>query len=124
MKIPEQYLPIMPYLILKDTKGFLMFTKEVFSAEVQLIVPSEDGKIMHGEIRIFDAVVMFGGAGEKWKEKSAAMYMYVEDVSKTYQLAIGHKAKVLEKPGKKEYGYTAAFEDPFGNQWFVVEAEK
>lgn len=62
MKIPEQYLPIMPYLILKDTKGFLKFTKE--GAEEQLIVPTEDGKIMHGEIRIFDAVVMFGNAGE------------------------------------------------------------
>lgn len=124
MKIPEQYLPIMPYLILKDTKGFLEFTKDVFGAEEQLTVPAEDEKIMHGEIRIFDAVVMFGNAGENWKEKTAAMYMYVQDVDKTYQLAVDHDAKSLERPSKKEYGYNASFEDPFGNQWFIVEAEK
>lgn len=124
MKIPSQYLPVMPYLILRDSKGFLEFAKTVFAAKEQLIVPSDDDNIMHGEIRIFDAVVMFGNASENWNEKTAAMFIYVDNVENTYQLAIAHQAKSLETPIKKDYGYSASFEDPFGNHWFIVEAEK
>lgn len=51
------------------------------------------------------------------------MYMYVQGVDKIYQLAVDHEAKSLEQPGNKDYGYNASFEDPFGNQWYIVEAE-
>ncbi len=48
MKIPGQYLPVMPYLIVKDAKKFMDFVKEVFNATEQLVAPADDGKIMHG----------------------------------------------------------------------------
>lgn len=121
MRIPDQYLPIMPYLILDKATAFLTFTKEVFEAKEQLIVPNKDGSIMHGEIRIGNAVVMFGQAGETWKPKSAAMYMYVLSVDITHQSALKHGARSLEEPQQKEYGYSASFEDPFDNQWFIVQ---
>ena len=125
MKIPSEYLPVMPYLILKDSKGFLKFVKEIFGATEQMIVPSEDGTtIMHGEIKIFDAVIMFANVNEKWHEKTAGMYIYLEDINHVYLNALSNGSKSLMLPEKMEYGYTAGFEDPFGNQWWIVEGEK
>ena len=124
MKIPQQYLPVMPYLIVNNAKEFIGFAKSVFGATEQLIVPTEDNKIRHGELKIYDAVIMFADAGDDWKEKTAAMYIYVEDVNNVYKSALNKAAKSLQPPEKKEYGYNAGFEDPFGNQWFIVEPEQ
>ena len=123
MKIPTNYLPVMPYLIVNNAKGFLSFAKEVFEATEQLIVPSESGQIMHGEIRIGDAVIMFAQATEDWKSKSAGMFLYVENLDKVYQAAVDHEVTVLMPPETKDYGYTAGFEDHFGNQWWIAQGE-
>lgn len=124
MKIPSQYLPVMPYLVIHNANGFLEFTKSVLGATVQEKVSGENDTIMHAEIRINDAVIMLGDAGDNWPEKPSAMFIYVPEVDATYAKAIEHGAKSLEKPSQKEYGYNAAFEDPFGNHWFIVEPEK
>lgn len=123
MKIPVQYLPVMPYLILKDSKGFYDFAKSVFNATEQLIAPAEDGSIMHGEIKIHDAVIMFAQATETWKEKPAGMFIYVEKVDAIYKQALEAGAIGIMPPEKKDYGYTAGFEDAFGNQWWIVQGE-
>lgn len=114
----------MPYLILARADEFLLFAKNVFGASEQMVVPRPDGKIMHAEIRIGSAVIMIGSSNEDWIEKTAAMFIYVEDVSKVYRAALFHNSKSLEIPQKKDYGFTAGFEDPFQNHWFIVESEK
>jgi uncharacterized glyoxalase superfamily protein PhnB len=43
---------------------------------------------MHGEIQIFDAVIMFAQANESWSEKSAGMYIYLEEVNHVYSKAM------------------------------------
>ena len=58
---------------------------------------------------------MFADALESWKEKTATMYIYVDDVNNIYHLALKKGAKNLQAPEKKEYRYTAGFEDPFTN---------
>ena len=124
MKIPEHYLPVMPYLIIKDTKTFREFVRNVFGAKEHLIVPDDSDGVMHGEIKIHDAMIMFGNAGGEWKEKTAAMYLHVEDVDRAYDAALKNGAKSLLPPDEKDYGYTAGFEDTCGNHWYIVEAEK
>ena len=124
MRIPAEYHPIMPYLILKDAQGFLDFAKAVFGATEQLIVPGDaERSIMHGEIRLGDGIVMFAQAGQ-WQEKPAGMFVYVENLDQVYQDAQNHNAKILVEPSTEDYGYTAGFEDPFGNQWWITQAEK
>jgi len=114
----------MPYIITGESEAFLAFTKKVFNAAEQLIVPGDDGrKIMHGEIRIFDAVIMFAQRPEGYSDRAAGMFIYVEDVDSVYALALQNDAKSLHAPVKQDYGYTAGFEDPFGNQWWIVEPE-
>jgi uncharacterized glyoxalase superfamily protein PhnB len=58
MNIPEQYNQLMPYLILKGTDGFRKFMEKVFEAKEQLIVPGKGGTVMHGELRIGEAVMV------------------------------------------------------------------
>lgn len=41
MEIPDYFLPVMPYLILKETPAFLEYAKRVFNTEVKIIVPGE-----------------------------------------------------------------------------------
>lgn len=123
MNIPSQYLPVMPYLILKKAGDFLEFAKKVFNAETQLLVPGDENGIMHGELKIGDAVIMFGDAGGAWQEKPAAMFLYVENVNKVYKLALENGARSIEEPAQKEYGYTAGFQDPFHNDWYIAQAK-
>jgi len=124
MNIPSTYLPVMPYLILDDAAAFLEYAKRVFNATEQMIVPDEERRtIRHGEIRIHDAVIMFANSMEQWKQKTAGMFIYVDNLDRVYTTAIEQGGLSLDKPQKKEYGYSAGFEDPFGNQWWITQPE-
>ncbi len=124
MKIPDYYLPVMPYLILKDAPAFLEYAKRVFNAKELMIVPGEEPRsIMHGEISIGKAVIMFANANDNWSEKSAGMFIYVDDVDRVYNAGVEQGGKSLMSPAEQEYGYSGGFEDPFGNQWWVSKAE-
>lgn len=121
MQIPEQYLPVMPYLILKNAESFHSFMKEVFLAEDQLIVPRDGGGIMHGELRIGDAVVMFADATPAWSNFPGSIFMYVKDVNSLFQRAMSVGCKQLQELDQREYGFGGGFEDHFGNNWWVNE---
>ncbi|WP_177735545.1 VOC family protein [Flavobacterium inviolabile] len=123
MKIPDQYLPVMPYIIIEEAEAFLNFTKKVLDAQEQLIVPGEGSRtIMHGEIRIFDAVIMFAQKPDGFDARPCGMFIYIDNVDLVYKKAIENKAVSLMPPVQQDYGYTAGFEDPFGNQWWIVNA--
>jgi PhnB protein len=121
MKIPPHYLPIMPYLIVNDATAFKNFMIATFNATEQIVVPRSENVIAHGELRIGDAVVMFADATEQFKPRPAGMFIYVTGVDNIYQAALKNGATSLHAPLKQEYGYTAGFEDKFGNQWWIVE---
>jgi uncharacterized glyoxalase superfamily protein PhnB len=123
LKIPPQYLPVMPYLIVRDARALLKFAKSVFNAKDQYMAESEDGTVQHGEMRIGEAVIMFGEATRQWPEKTAAMFLYVDDVDSIHARALKMEATELEAPAQKEYGYTSGFEDRFGNLWFIAQGE-
>lgn len=118
MKIPAQYLPVMPYIILQDAQAFARFMVHVFKAEEQLIVPGEQG-VMHGELKVGDAVIMFANATELWKPFPASVFIYVEAVEGIFERAFAEGCKQLQELAQREYGYGGGFEDPFGNQWWV-----
>ncbi|MGQ3089063.1 VOC family protein, partial [Flavobacterium sp.] len=108
MKIPSNYLPVMPYLILDKAIEFLEYAKKVFNATEQMIVPGDGGRgIMHGEIKIHEAVIMFAGSTGNWQQKTAGMFLFVEDLERVYNAAIEQGGTSLQKPEKKDYGYSA-----------------
>lgn len=122
MKIPDQYNRLMPYLIVKGTGGFKKFMETVFDATEQLIVPGKDGTVMHGELRIGDAVIMFAEAGGQFTVMNAGMYIHVDDADITYKKALTAGAHTVEgqEPSDKDYGRTCGVTDPFGNTWWIT----
>ena len=122
MKIPEQYTSLMPYLILKNTGGFRKFMADVFDATEQLIAPAEDGSVMHGELRIGDAVIMFAETGGQFAVMNAGMFIYVDDADISYKRALAAGAVTVkgQEPSDKDYGRTCGVTDPFGNTWWIT----
>lgn len=124
MTIPEQYNQLMPYIMVKTAPEFLAFAKEVFGATEQLIVPRPDGSVMHGELRIGSAVIMFADANEDYKAAGNSLCLLVESADEVYKKALAHGAFSLQAPEDKEYGRGAGFQDPFGNTWWLMEGIK
>ena len=124
MKIPSQYNRVMPYLIIPDAAGFIVFMKEVFGAEEQRIVPLSECVIMHGELRIGDAVIMLADVTPEFTARPAGIFIYVDDVADTYKKAIAAGAVSLMEPVQMPYGFTCGFKDRFGNDWWPTEGEK
>ncbi len=121
MKIPPQYNRLMPYMIIPDAAGFIVFMKEVFDAVEQIIVPRSEGVIMHGELRIGDAVIMFADVTPEFTAKPAGIFIYVESVEDTYKKAIAAGAVSVMEPVQQSYGLTCGFKDAFGNDWWPTE---
>jgi PhnB protein len=124
MTIPEQYNQLMPYIMVKTAAEFLEFTKTVFGATEQLIMPRPDGSVMHGELRIGSAVIMYSDANEDYKPTSNSFCLLVESADETYTKAITHGSVSLQAPEDKEYGRGAGIQDKFGNTWWLMEGMK
>jgi uncharacterized glyoxalase superfamily protein PhnB len=116
----ENYSPIMPYLVLVGAKDFIQFAKDVLGATEKLIVPREDGTIMHGELRINGGIVMIADANDVHPRFPAAMSVVVKDLESIYDKAIARGAISLQEVGDRGYGKSAGFEDPFGNRWWLM----
>ena len=123
MKIPAQYNRLMPYLIIPDAAGFIVFMKNVFGAEEQMLVPRSEGVIMHGELRIGDAVIMFADVTPEFAARPAGIFIYVDSVEDTYKKAMTAGAVSIMEPMQQPYGFTCGFKDMFGNDWWPTEGE-
>jgi PhnB protein len=124
MKIPSPYNRLMPYMILPNAYRFVEFMKNVFGATEHAIIPRSEGLIMHGELSIGDSVIMFADTTEDIAARPAGIFIYVENVDDTYKKALTFGASSLREPGRQPYGYTCGFHDPFGNDWWPVQAEQ
>jgi PhnB protein len=122
MQIPQQYTVLMPYLIINKTNEFKRFMETVFNAKEQMIVPGENGSVLHGEMRIQDAVLMFAEASDQFPVMNAGMFIYVDNADETYQKALKAGASTVpgQEPSDKEYGRACGVKDPFGNTWWVT----
>lgn len=121
MKIPPQYNRVMPYMIIPDAAAFVDFMKKVFDAEEQMIVPRSEGVIMHGELRIGDAVIMFADVTPEFAARPAGIFIYVDNVEDTYKKAMAAGAMSVMKPVQQNYGFACGFKDAFGNDWWPTE---
>jgi PhnB protein len=120
---------ITPYLYLDDTAAAIVFYEAVFGAEVEMRMPGEGPKIMHGEIRIHGAKIMMGDANPDWGMQSpsaygghaGSLYVYVPDMEAVHAKALELGAHEVQAPENQFYGdRTARFVDPFGHAWTVA----
>jgi uncharacterized glyoxalase superfamily protein PhnB len=124
MKIPSSHNRLMPYIIIPNGYKLIEFMKNVFGATEQAIIPRSEGEIMHGELRIGEAVIMFADKTEQIAARPAGIFIYVANTDDTFKKAIEAGCQSLMEPVQQPYGYTCGFHDPFGNDWWPVQFEK
>jgi len=97
--IPQGYTTVTPSMTVKDAPKVIEFYKKAFDAKEHMRMPGPDGKIMHAEIQIGNAVIMMND--EVMGSRSAqtlggspiSFYIYVEDANAAFKKAIAAGAK-------------------------------
>ncbi|HTQ07225.1 MAG TPA: VOC family protein [Polyangiaceae bacterium] len=117
--IPKGYSSVQASLNLPDAKSAMEFVKKVFGGKIMGVMPGPDGKIMHGEVRVGESVIMFSDAVMD-PPRPGNLMVYVPNVDKTFGKAVKAGAKALMPPSDQFWGDRfGRFEDPFGNRWGV-----
>jgi PhnB protein len=116
----DTYRTVTPYLVAPDADAELAFLKAAFGGAEVNCQRNPDNTVMHAEIMIGDSLVMLGQAGEQWKPRPAALYLWVEDVDATYARALQAGATSESAPEDKPYGHrNAGVVDQNGITWWI-----
>ena len=116
----DTYRTVTPYLVVSDADAELAFLKAAFGAVEVNCQRNPDNTVMHAEIKIGDSLVMLGQAGGTWKPRTAALYLWVEDVDASYARALEAGATSESEPEDKPYGHrNAGVIDRGGVTWWI-----
>lgn len=125
MKVPNGHQTLMPYLMLHNAENFYAFTKKVFNAKETLRKLREDEKtLMHCELQINGATIMYAEATKDWKEQTANLFIYVENADVCFKKAIDAGSEVIMPLNNQDYGRTCGVKDPFGNTWWITATKE
>ena len=102
--VKDTYRTVTPYLVVPNADLELTFLKAAFDGTEVECQRNQDNTVMHAEITIGDSLVMLGQAGGPWVPRTAALYLWVEDVDATYARALEEGATSLEAPSIVPYG--------------------
>ena len=129
-KIPDGYHSITPMLIVKDGLKAIEYYKKVFGAIDKGTMMMPDNKsVAHAELLIGDSKIMLSDEFPEMKSLSpttiggspVSLYLYVEDVDKTFNLAVAEGGKSLFPVQDRFYGDRhGTIQDPFGHIWSIA----
>ena len=128
-KIPKGYHTITPSLIVKDGLKAIEYYKKVFGAidKGTMMMPNNKA-VAHAELQIGDSKIMLTDEFPEMKCMSppsiggspASLYLYVEDVDKTFNLALAEGGKSLDPVQDQFWGDRhGRIQDPFGHIWSI-----
>lgn len=129
-KIPEGYHSITPSLIVQNGLKAIEYYRKVFGAHVRGPMMTPDGNsVAHAELQIGDSKLMLSDEFPEMKMLSPAsvggtpvsLYVYVDDVDKTFDLAVAEGATVLNPVADQFWGDRHGnIVDPFGHVWSIA----
>ncbi|WP_143305681.1 VOC family protein [Chitinophaga vietnamensis] len=122
MKIPafpEEYQQVMPYLVMRDAKGFIRFMQTVFGATEKMCFMRDEHTVAHAEVAIGRSVIMFSGAVDELQTCTGGCFVFVDDADAVYEKALAAGATSLQPVQNNPRGRSGGFKDPFGNSWWV-----
>ncbi|HEY8734507.1 MAG TPA: VOC family protein [Puia sp.] len=112
-KIRANYQTVMLYLIVKDAAKFIAFTEKVFDARLASSVMRKK-TIMHVEIMIGECTIMLTDATDKYSERPAGIFVYVDLADDTYKKAVASGATTVTEVSDQPYGRSGDVLDLFG----------
>jgi PhnB protein len=130
--IPPGRSGIIPHLVINDAAAALEFYKTAFGAVELFRMPTPDGRLMHAEMKLGDAIFMLAddfpeyceGASRSAKTLGGTpvgLHRYVEDCDAAVKRATDAGATILMPPQDMFWGDRyAVVIDPFGHQWSLA----
>jgi uncharacterized glyoxalase superfamily protein PhnB len=118
---PEGYTTVAPWVVTDDTGAFLDFVTQAFGGEELRRVPTEDGLIGHGEIRVGDTTVLAFDRHADWPAMPSLLRVFVADADEAFSQAVAAGGHVVTPLADDAFGQRGGrIKDPFGNIWWVV----
>lgn len=125
--IPDGYHSVTPQLTLDDAATTIDWYKRALGAQELGRHLGPDGKVMHAEIKIGNAIVMvndavMGGKGPRAIGGSpASLWVYAEDCDGLFNRAVAAGAQVRMPLADQFWGdRSGTFIDPAGYQWTIA----
>ncbi|MEZ4240172.1 MAG: VOC family protein [Myxococcota bacterium] len=124
--VPEGFHTLTPTLIVSDLPAAVAFYEKALGATSQYLMDGPDGKPMHAEIKLGDAVVMLEPEAPERGQKApttlngtnGSLHVYVEDVDAVQKAAIEAGAKETMPDADMWWGDRfAEVVDPYGHRW-------
>jgi PhnB protein len=118
---PDGYATVNPFIISDDSAGLIEFLKQVFGAteRPEARTMDHDGLLLHAELAIGDATIMFGERKPDWPFTPSLLQVYVDDVGRTLEVARRLGANIVTEPTDFFGDTFSRFRDPWGNLWWV-----
>jgi uncharacterized glyoxalase superfamily protein PhnB len=125
--VPEP--TVWPVLHYDDTAAALRFLVDALGFRAALVVPDDDGDVIHAEMRwpaggavVFGSTKHIDSVHGQMRAGTSASYVVTDDVDAVFERAVGANAEIVEPPHETTFGSgvpTRAFtaRDPEGNLW-------
>jgi uncharacterized glyoxalase superfamily protein PhnB len=124
---PATVIPTMRY---NDAAAAIAWLCEAFGFEQRLVVPGEDGTIVHAQLVFGNGMIMLGSAGTNdfdalqkppstlARAVSQSPYIIVDDADKHYARAVAAGAAIVIEIRDEDYGGRGySCHDPEGHLW-------
>jgi PhnB protein len=119
--VPDGLRTVTPFLHAPNAAGYIDFMKRAFGAREESRHDGPQGTVIHAMLRIGNAALELGEAGELGTAMPGAFYLYVDDADAVYERAIAAGATSLSRPANQPYGERmGGVTDEMGNQWFMA----
>ena len=118
---PAGYATVNPFIITQDADGLIGFLRRVFGAteRPEARTMDDDGLLLHAELAIGNATIMFGERKPDWPFTPSLLQVYVDDVESTLDVARQLGATVVTEPTGFFGDTFSRFRDPWSNLWWV-----
>lgn len=129
LAVPKGYTSVTPHLVCKGARDAMDFYATAFGAKDRGRMIGPDGVVVHGEMRIGDAIVMLGEEMPDMGARSplaiggspVTLMLYVKDVDSAFARATAAGCTALQPPANMFWGDRyCRVADPFGHQWAIA----
>ncbi|WP_020620832.1 VOC family protein [Paenibacillus daejeonensis] len=123
---PEGYNALSPYLVVENAGKLVELLQSIFGARELRRYETDEGRIMHVEVRIDDTVVMLADATAGYSSRQQMLHVYVEDADLTFGRALAQGCEPLQEPKRSEgdLDKRGGFRDFAGNEWWIATQQE
>ncbi|MBW2282258.1 MAG: VOC family protein [Deltaproteobacteria bacterium] len=118
---PDGYTSVAPYLVVDGASKTIEFLVRALDAVELRRFDGEDGRVMHGEVRIDDTVVMIADPPEGQPPIPSLVHIYVPDVDSAYKRMLEAGGESAQEPVQRDDpDKRGGVKDPGGTTWWVA----